>query len=152
MIDRSDETDAATANSNRTTSARPRAAERTSPWPILVALGFALSEAGVFFGLFPVAVVGLVLLAGSVAGILAESDHVARPARLVVGVGAGFVAVGAFLYTVGTGTIPLEAADGLVGLSSRGLAIATAGALTAVGGAGLRERIRAWASGGVDDR
>lgn len=138
MVDGSNSS--ASEQSRAETYDRPRTDERGSPWPILVAIGFVLSEAGVFFDLFPVAVAGLVLFAGSVAGILAESGHAARPSRLVVGVGAGFAVVGALLYGIGAGTIPLQAADGLVGLSSRGVAIATAGALTVVGGAGLAWR------------
>jgi hypothetical protein len=59
-----------------------------SPWPLFVALGLALSEIGVFIGLFPVAVFGLILFGGSIAGILTESGYVSRPWPTLAGIGA----------------------------------------------------------------
>ena len=59
-----------------------------SPWPVFVALGLALSEVGVFIGLFPVAVFGLILFGGSVAGILTESGYAERPWPPLLGVGS----------------------------------------------------------------
>lgn len=67
-----------------------------SPWPVFVALGLVLSEVGVFIGLFPVAVFGLILFGGSVAGILTESGYTTRPWPTLIGVGvvlAGIAAV-----------------------------------------------------------
>ena len=66
-----------------------------SPWPLFVALGFALSEIGVFIGLFPVAVFGLILFGGSIAGILTESGYVNRPWPTLVGVGVALAAIAA---------------------------------------------------------
>lgn len=47
-----------------------------SPWPVFVALGIPISELGLLFNLFPLAVGGLLLFCGSVAGILQESGYV----------------------------------------------------------------------------
>ncbi|MDS0223340.1 hypothetical protein NDI54_18515 [Haloarcula sp. S1AR25-5A] len=66
-----------------------------SPWPVFVALGLALSEIGVFVGLFPVAVFGLILFGGSIAGILTESGYVERPWPTLLGVGAVLIVVAA---------------------------------------------------------
>ena len=70
---------------------------RASPWPVFVALGVPLSEIGILFDSAPVAVGGLLLFCGSVAGMLQESGYVSRPwpaaaglAVLVFGVGAAF--------------------------------------------------------------
>ncbi len=50
-----------------------------SPWPVFVALGIPVSEVGLLFGLFPVAVGGLVLFCGSAAGMAEEAGYVERP-------------------------------------------------------------------------
>lgn len=51
---------------------------KASPWPMLVAFGFVISEIGVVLGIFPVAVGGLLLFGGTVAGILNESGYVTQ--------------------------------------------------------------------------
>jgi hypothetical protein len=51
---------------------------KASPWPMLVAFGFVISELGVLLGIFPIAVGGLLLFTGTVAGILNESEYVTR--------------------------------------------------------------------------
>ncbi|WP_254767528.1 DUF7541 family protein [Salinilacihabitans rarus] len=117
-----------------------RSARAASPWPLLVALGLVLSEVGIVVDLFPVAVGGLVLFAWSVAGILAESGHVASPRALVAGFGGLFVLAGAAMVGVDAGAVPAGPAEGLVGLSSRGLAVAVAGAVAVVVGVGGRLR------------
>jgi len=66
-----------------------------SPWPLFVALGLALSEIGVFVGLFPVAVFGLILFGGSIAGILTESGYVERPWPTLLGVGVALIVIAA---------------------------------------------------------
>ena len=53
----------------------------SSPWPLIVVLGFVCSELGLLFNVFPVAVGGLLLLVASVAGILQESGYAERPWR-----------------------------------------------------------------------
>jgi hypothetical protein len=84
---------------------------RASPWPIPVVMGIVISEIGILFeGLLPVAVGGLVLLAGSIVGILRESGFAASLWRPTVAIGAVFAALGGALF-VGTGA------------NSRGLAL-----------------------------
>jgi hypothetical protein len=105
---------------------------RASPWPVFVALGFALSELGIFVGIYPVAVAGLLLLAGSVAGILVESGYVADVWRPLAGLGSFFALLG--VAVIGTQVAP-TAVDvlGTVGdpggVVGRGLAIAGAGVI-----------------------
>lgn len=111
-----------------------------SPWPLFVALGFALSEIGVFLGLFPIAVGGLLLLGGSVAGVLRESGYVAGPWRPLAGLGIVFAALGAAVVWVGLSSGSLPLADLVAepdGVAGRGLAIAAAGViLVAAAGTG----------------
>jgi hypothetical protein len=45
---------------------------------MLVAFGFVISELGVVLGIFPITVGGLLLFAGTVAGILHESEYVTQ--------------------------------------------------------------------------
>ena len=103
---------------------------RASPWPVFIALGFALSELGIFVGLYPVAVGGLLLLGGSVAGILRESRYAADIWRPLAGLGTAFVLLG--LAVVATQIDPTVLDVGAViadpnGIVGRGLAIAGAG-------------------------
>jgi len=109
-----------------------------SPWPVFVAMGLALSEVGVFIGLFPVAVFGLILFGGAIAGILTESGYVSRPWPTLVGVG-GVLA----LLAAGIAVYQLPAAELVVSnigegpLFTRLVAVASAGLiLAAMGGAG----------------
>lgn len=110
---------------------------RASPWPLLIAFGLALSELGVFVGLYPVAVGGLLLLGGSVAGILVESGYAGDLWRPLAGIGVAFGALG--VAVVGTQVDPATF-DALAvfaepnGIVGRGLAIFGAGlTLLAVG-------------------
>jgi len=74
--------------------------DRSSPWPLLIALGLALSEFGVFFGgiFVPVGVAGIVLFAGSVVGILVETEYVETHRRGALIVGGVIVLLGGVLY------------------------------------------------------
>lgn len=77
---------------------------RASPWPVVVVLGFVFSEIGILFGVWPVSVGGLLLLSGSVVGILRESgyaDTLWGPGLLLGGL---FVALGGVLYLGTTAT------------------------------------------------
>jgi hypothetical protein len=92
-----------------------------SPWPIFIALGIPIAEVGIVFGIFPIAVGGLVLFSGSVAGILQEAGYVASPWRAVGALAVALVVVGvAFVVTD-------------LNLVTRGYAVITAGALLLVG-------------------
>ncbi|ELZ09210.1 DUF7541 family protein [Natrialba aegyptia] len=123
-------------------SAHGTGSTTTSPWPLLVALGLVFSEVGIVVALLPVAVAGLVLFAASVTGFLTESARVARPWSLAIGFGIAFVVFGGLLYALGTGTLSVAPADELTGLARRGIAIAAAGVITAVGAVALRVRSR----------
>jgi hypothetical protein len=60
---------------------QPGVSERfptASPWPLFVALGLALSELGLLLGFFPIAVGGVLLFGGAIAGILTEAEYVSH--------------------------------------------------------------------------
>ena len=109
-----------------------------SPWPVFVALGLALSEIGVFIGLFPVAVFGLILFGGSIAGILTESGYVDRPWPTLFGVGGllAIIAVGiAVTQLPAPELVPSNIGEGP--LFTRLVAVVVAGVvMVAMGGVG----------------
>jgi len=107
-------------------------ASKASPWPLFVALGLAVGEVGVFMGLYPVAVGGLLLFVGSVAGIVQEAGYSERPWRLLAGLGAVLVAIGAWVVTTQTGVnvaAVLGAVEGADTIVLRGFSIAAAGVI-----------------------
>lgn len=108
---------------------------RASPWPLFVALGLALSEIGVFIGIFPVAVFGLLLFGGSVAGILTESEYARRPWPTLFSIGTVLALAGALiiLWQVPADAITLDN-FGQDGVLSRSLSIVAAGLTMAVAG------------------
>lgn len=59
-----------------------------SPWPLFVALGIPISEVGILFDLLPVAVAGLVLFGGSVAGMATEAGYAKTPWNALAVLGA----------------------------------------------------------------
>ncbi|MDS0259214.1 hypothetical protein NDI56_07390 [Haloarcula sp. S1CR25-12] len=109
-----------------------------SPWPVFVALGLALSEIGVFIGLFPVAVFGLILFGGSIAGILTESGYVTRPWPTLTSVGAVLAALAAGLAVWYLPMADITVANiGEGALFTRLVAVAVAGVvMVAMGGVG----------------
>ncbi|GAA0680209.1 cox cluster protein [Natronoarchaeum mannanilyticum] len=115
---------------------------KSSPWPLLIALGLPLSEIGIFLGLYPVAVGGLLLLLGSIAGILRETEYVSSPWPVFAGMSAVLIAagIGVFFYVGGSVDGGAVTADGL---ALRGLSIATAGVIGVVGAVVGRSRTRA---------
>lgn len=98
---------------------------RASPWPIFVAVGLALSEVGVVLDIVPISVGGLLLLVGSVVGILKEAGYIESPWPLAIALGVVMVAVG--------GGLDLAYRDDI---AFRGLAIAVAGVLVVVASIG----------------
>ncbi len=52
---------------------------KASPWPVFIALGVPISEIGLVFDIFPIAVGGLLLFCGCIGGILQEAGYVAQP-------------------------------------------------------------------------
>ncbi|ERG96627.1 hypothetical protein [Haloquadratum walsbyi] len=98
---------------------------KASPWPLFVALGIPLSELGILFGLFPVAVGGLLLFGGSAAGMAAESGYAQTAWRGMAGVAAILVVLGlSFVFTTldlpDRGTAILAAATILVAAAIAG--------------------------------
>jgi hypothetical protein len=117
---------------------------RSSPWPLLVALGLVLSEIGVVLGFLAITVVGLLLFVGSIAGITRESGYVERPWNVLAGLGVALAlaggAIGAWaLDPLSTGAL-LDAvgAPSTHGIVARGVAIAVAGLLALLAGASGR--------------
>ncbi|MFB6107850.1 MAG: cox cluster protein [Haloplanus sp.] len=95
-----------------------------SPWPIFVALGIPISELGVLFNVFPVAVAGLLLFSGSISGMLREAGYTANPWRPLLVLAGLLVVVGAiFVFTS-------------VDLVTRGHAILTAAGILLLVGVG----------------
>ncbi|QCC48008.1 DUF7541 family protein [Halobellus limi] len=97
-----------------------------SPWPLFIALGIPIAELGILFSLFPIAVGGLLLFGGSVAGMATESGYARTPWRGLIGVAAPLAVLGlSFMFT-------------RIGLPNRGLAIVAAAViLVAAGVAGI---------------
>ncbi|WP_181686722.1 DUF7541 family protein [Halorhabdus salina] len=114
---------------------------RASPWPVFIALGFALAELGIFVGYFAVAVGGLLLLGGSVAGILVESGYASSVWRPLAGLGIAFGLLGVALVASQVDPATLDALSVVTdpnGIVGRGLAIVGSGAiLVAVGVTGF---------------
>lgn len=119
--------------------------EKASPWPLFVALGLAVGEVGVFLGLYPVAVGGLLLFVGSVAGIVHEAGYVETPWRVLAGLGVLLVVVGVWVVSTQLPAQTLDAWLGSLGTDDtvvlRGFSIVLAGLLALVGsGAGAAVR------------
>lgn len=115
--------------------------EKASPWPLFVALGLAVGEVGVFLGLYPVAVGGLLLFVGSIAGIVHEAGYVETPWRVLAGLGVLLVVVGVWVISTQLAAQTLDAWLGSLGSDDtvvlRGFSIVLAGLLALFGsGAG----------------
>jgi membrane-bound ClpP family serine protease len=70
---------------------------RSSPWPLFVALGFVISEVGIFLAVVPVSVGGLLLFTGSVAGIIREAGYTEQPWGTIGILGVVLVVLGGIL-------------------------------------------------------
>lgn len=120
------------------TSAEEEGPTRTSVWPLVVAMGLTVSEVGVFMGVYPLAVGGLVLFVASVAGITHEAGYTGRPWRLAGALGVVLVAVGVWMVStqVPLAVDPVVAAvEGADGIVLRGFSVVGAGLVAAVGAA-----------------
>lgn len=109
-----------------------------SPWPLFVALGFAVLEVGVFMGVFPVAVGGVLLFGASVTGILRESGYVARTWRLLAAIGVGFGLLGVGLVATQVSPVsisPLAVIADPTGVVGRGVAVVVGGGMLALAAA-----------------
>lgn len=111
--------------------------EKTSPWPIVIVVGLVLSEVGILFNLYPVAVGGLVLFVASVSGIVNEAGYVATPWRLLSALGAVLVVVGLLIVsTQVAGGISAYVSQAAIenSISQRGFTIAATGVVIAAAG------------------
>ncbi|MFB6124455.1 MAG: cox cluster protein [Halanaeroarchaeum sp.] len=109
---------------------------RMSAWPPFVALGFAISEVGVFLNVPSVAVGGILLFGGSIAGILVDASFTTTPWPSLGVVGAGFTALGAVIWGSQVQTYALGrllAVAQTNGVAMRGEAVLVAGVLLLVG-------------------
>jgi hypothetical protein len=109
--------------------------KKMSPWPLFVAVGLAVAEVGIVMeGLYPVAVAGLLLFVGSVAGIVHEAGYVERPWKLLGALGALLMlaGVGVLYSQVGADLLSALASDSVVVV--RGYAILGAGVIAVFGG------------------
>lgn len=91
---------------------------KASPWPLFIALGLALSEVGVVLDIVQVTVAGLLLLTGSVVGIVQEAGYVDTPWPLAAAIAVVLIVAGGALDVLYQNQIAF-----------RGLAIAVAGGL-----------------------
>ena len=116
--------------------------QRSSPWPVIVVLGFVCSELGLLFNVFPVAVGGLLLLVAAVAGIVQESGYADRPWNLLAGLGGVLVVLGGVLTVTQLAAVTPGAIAAVVrepnGIVARGVAVVVAGLVALVAGAGGR--------------
>jgi hypothetical protein len=81
---------------------------RSSPWPLFIAVGLAISEVGIVFPILPLAIGGLLLFVGSVGGILTEAGYLSHPWRFNGGAGGFLSIVGVGLWVLGNGTLVLR--------------------------------------------
>jgi peptidoglycan/LPS O-acetylase OafA/YrhL len=97
-----------------------------SPWPVFVALGIPISEIGLLFDVLPIAVGGLLLFCGSVAGMVAEAGYAKSPWRAAAGCAVALFAFAGLL-------VYLASTDGGATLGQRGLAVVVSGGLLLAG-------------------
>lgn len=113
--------------------------DKTSPWPLVIVLGLVLSEIGILFNVYPVAIAGLVMFVGSVSGIISEAGYVASPWRLVSGLGLFLAVVGVVVIWTQLDAVSVDAAATAVAVPAndivqRGVTIAATGGVLAIGG------------------
>lgn len=114
----------------------------SSPWPLIVVLGLLFSELGLLFNVFPVAVGGLLLFVGAIAGIVLESGYADRPWNLLAGLGIALCVLGALVTVTQLDSVTLDAITTVVGqpngIVGRGVELLIAGIVSVVIGAGGR--------------
>jgi hypothetical protein len=114
----------------------------SSPWPLIVVLGLVFSELGLLFNVFAVAVGGLLLFVGAIAGIVLESGYAERPWNLLAGLGVVLCVLGVLVTATQLDSITLGAVVGVIGQPSgivaRGVELLVAGVVAVLIGAGGR--------------
>lgn len=105
-----------------TTQDTPGGFTRGSPWPLVVALGFTLSEVGIILGFRAVAITGLLIFICSLTGILHETGYVTNPERTLTALGVIITSSGLWLLL-----------SARIGTTIRGQALLIAGIVSLIG-------------------
>lgn len=111
--------------------------QKTSAWPLVIVLGIVLSEIGLLFNLYPVAITGLIMFVVGVASIIHEAGYARSPWRLLTWLGVSLVAIGLLVVSTQVdGGVGAYIAQTTVrdGITQRGFTIAATGAVLAVAG------------------
>ena len=117
---------------------REREPTSSSPWPVIAALGIAATEAGVLFGLVPIAVGGVLAVGASGAGMAREVGYAEDPWRPLRAIGAVIAVCSAAVWIA---IAPTPTPNGLVtaaatdGIAVRAAVVCAAAALLIVAGA-----------------
>ena len=109
---------------------------RVSPWPPLVAGGFAVAEIGIALNLVALAIGGIVLFGGSVGGILHETAYVESAWATAAVVGTLFLVLGTVVWTSQVSTLavgPMLEPAATDTVATRGEAIVVGGGLLVLG-------------------
>lgn len=98
--------------------------ERSSPWPVVAALGIVATEAGVLFGLAPIAVGGVLAVGTSGAGMAREVGYAGDLWRSLRVIGAVIAVLGSAVWIA---VAPAPTPDGLAtAAASDGIAVRAA--------------------------
>lgn len=115
-----------------------RESRASSPWPVVAALGIAATEAGVLFGLVPIAVGGVLAVGTSCAGMAREVGYAEDLWRPLRAIGAVIAACGAAVWiAVASSPTPdaLATAARTDGIAVRAAVVCAAAALLIAAGA-----------------
>ena len=96
---------------------------KASPWPLFIALGVPISEIGLVFDIFPVAVGGLLLFCGCIAGLLQESGYIELPWTALGVMALLLFVAGGWVVTANPGGIDLTL-RGYAMIASGGILVA----------------------------
>ena len=114
----------------------------SSPWPLIIVIGMVFSELGLLFNVFAVAIGGLLLFVGAIAGIILESGYAERPWTLLVNLGVVLCVLGVLVTATQLDSITLDAVAGVIGqpngIIARGVELLIAGIIVVIIGAGGR--------------
>ena len=98
---------------------------KASPWPLFIALGVPISEIGLVFNVLPIAVGGLLLFCGCIAGMLQESGYIDTPWRALGAMALLLLVLGGAIFYIN----PQVGAD----MTMRAYAVLTSGAVLIAG-------------------